>query len=101
FLLGPRVNAGGRVGQAGLGAEILATDDDQVAETLAAQLDLHNAERQAIEAMVLDEAMQQLQARHGGDPAGPLALAAADGWHAGVIGIVAGRIKERFDLPSL
>lgn len=101
FLLGPRVNAGGRVGQAGLGTELLATDDAALAEKIAATLDRHNAERQAIESQVLEEALHQLQIRHGGAPAGALALAADDGWHPGVIGIVAGRIKERFDLPSV
>ncbi len=101
FLLGPRVNAGGRVGQAGLGTELLSTDDPARAEAIAAELERYNLERQAIEFQVLEEAMHQLQMRHGGPPAGALALAAADGWHPGVIGIVAGRIKERFDLPSV
>ncbi|MEX0924271.1 MAG: single-stranded-DNA-specific exonuclease RecJ [Rhodovibrionaceae bacterium] len=98
FLLGPRVNAGGRVGQAPLGAELLATDDIALAANIARQLDAYNAERKEIEAEVLDQALLQVEAE--GAPEG-LVFAAAEGWHAGVIGIVASRLKDRYNLPAL
>jgi single-stranded-DNA-specific exonuclease len=98
FLLGPRVNAGGRVGQAPLGAELLATEDIAGAANIARQLDAYNAERKEIEAAVLDQALLQIEAE--GTPEG-LVFAASEGWHAGVIGIVASRLKERYNLPAL
>ncbi len=101
FLLGPRVNAGGRVGEADLGARLLVTEDAEEAGRIAAALDRYNQERQAIETQVQEAALSQLAARHGLDVPPPLAFAAADGWHIGVIGIVAGRLKDRFDLPAV
>lgn len=101
FLLGPRVNAGGRVGEANLGARLLITEDAEEAGRIAAALDRYNQERQAIEAQVQEAALSQLAARHGMDVPPPLAFAVADGWHIGVIGIVAGRLKDRFDLPAV
>jgi single-stranded-DNA-specific exonuclease len=98
FLLGPRVNAGGRVGQADLGVRLLATEDPGEARALAEQLDGYNRERREIEATVLDEAIAQVEA--GPAPEG-LVFAAAPGWHPGVIGIVASRLKDRYDLPAL
>lgn len=98
FLLGPRVNAGGRVGQAPLGAALLATEDIAAAANIARQLDAYNAERKEIEAAVLDQALLQVEAE--GAPQG-LVFAASEGWHAGVIGIVASRLKERYNLPAL
>lgn len=98
FLLGPRVNAGGRVGQAPLGAELLATEDIAGAANIARQLDAYNAERKEIEAAVLDQALVQIETE--GTPKG-LVFAASEGWHAGVIGIVASRLKERYNLPAL
>jgi single-stranded-DNA-specific exonuclease len=100
FLLGPRVNAGGRVGEAGLGAALLTCEDPHEARGLAERLDGYNAERRAIEAQVLDDALLQLEAAPGGGPRG-LVFAAGEGWHPGVIGIVASRLKERFGLPAL
>lgn len=97
FALGPRVNAGGRVGRADLGALMLASDDAAFAADAAAELDRYNRERQTIEAHVLAEAIEQVERRGAG--AG-LAAAAGEGWHPGVVGIVAGRLKDRFDLPS-
>ena len=99
FLLGPRVNAGGRVGQAPLGAELLATEDIAAAASIARQLDAYNAERKEIEAAVLDQALLQIEGE-GRAPEG-LVFAASEGWHAGVIGIVASRLKERYNLPAL
>jgi single-stranded-DNA-specific exonuclease len=97
FLLGPRVNAGGRVGQADLGTRLLSTDDPRLAQQIAAELDRYNRERQEIEAGVLLEAMQELE--HVPDSAA-LALVARQGWHPGVIGIVAARVREASGRPS-
>ena len=98
FLLGPRVNAGGRVGDSGLGVRLLTTDDPAKARPLAEQLDQLNRERQEIEQGVLEAAMDQAENRS--DPHGPVIVVTGDGWHPGVIGIVAGRLRERFDRPS-
>lgn len=97
FLLGPRINAGGRVGRADLGALCLSCRDAGEAARLAADLDQLNKDRRAIEAAVRDEALAQVEAR--GDAA--LSWAAGDGWHPGVVGIVAARIKEATNLPSV
>jgi len=97
FLLGPRVNAGGRVGEAGLGARLLMTKDSGEALELAQKLDGWNAERREIEAQVLDEAIAQVE---GSDLSAAMIVAAGEGWHPGVIGIVAGRLKERFNRPA-
>jgi len=98
FLLGPRINAGGRVGAADLGARLLATDDGSEATALAARLEGLNEDRRAIEALVRQEALSQAEAR-GLD--GPLVWAAADGWHPGVVGIVAARLKEAANRPAV
>jgi single-stranded-DNA-specific exonuclease len=98
FLLGPRVNAGGRIGQADLGARLLATADEMEASRLAARLDQLNTERREITDRVREEALAQAEAR-GLD--GPLVWAAAEGWHPGVVGIVAARLKEAANRPSV
>jgi single-stranded-DNA-specific exonuclease len=95
FVLGPRVNAGGRVGQSDLGARILATDDAIEARELAALLDNHNSARKDIEAQVLAEAIAQTDGH-----AGNIVMAVGQGWHAGVIGVVAARLKERYHRPT-
>ncbi len=97
FMLGPRVNAGGRVGCADLGARLLATDDPALARDLAARLDAFNNERRLIEADVLGAAIAQAEAAPGSPP---LVFVAGEGWHPGVIGIVAGRLKERYNRPA-
>ncbi len=97
FVLGPRVNAGGRVGEAELGTRLLATDDGNEAAEIAKRLDGYNKERQEIEAAMLQEAMEMVE---GGASSGPLIFAAGEGWHPGVIGIVAGRLKERYNRPA-
>jgi single-stranded-DNA-specific exonuclease len=97
FVLGPRVNAGGRVGEAELGARLLASDDPVEARALAQRLDAFNRERREIEAGVLAEAIALVEAapsRHA------IIIAARDGWHQGVIGIVAGRLRERYNRPA-
>lgn len=98
FLLGPRVNAGGRIGKADLGARLLATDDRNEASALADMLDQLNAERREVESAVRDLAMDQATAR-GFD--GPLAWAAGKNWHPGVVGIVASRLKEASNRPAV
>lgn len=96
FLLGPRVNAGGRVGEADLGARLLIASDPAEAQSLARRLDGYNQERQAIEAAVLGEAVAALEVR----PTGSIAFVASPGWHPGVIGIVASRLKDRYRRPA-
>ncbi len=97
FLLGPRVNAGGRVGQADLGTRLLSTEDAHEAVAIAARLDAFNADRRAIEALVLDAALVQI-----GSPAEPppVVVAVGEDWHPGVIGIVASRLVERYRRPA-
>ena len=98
FLLGPRVNAGGRIGRADLGARLLATDNLQEAISIAARLDELNTERREIELRVREAALAQAEAR-GLD--GPLVWAAGEGWHPGVVGIVAARLKEATNRPAV
>jgi single-stranded-DNA-specific exonuclease len=98
YALGPRVNAGGRVGQADLGVRLLTCDDPAEARALAQALDLHNRSRQEIEAAMLREAIEQVESRP--DSGSPLIMAVGEGWHPGVIGIIAGRLKERYHRPT-
>ncbi|MDP2496231.1 single-stranded-DNA-specific exonuclease RecJ [Shimia thalassica] len=98
FLLGPRVNAGGRIGQADLGARLLATDNPHEAAALAERLDALNTERRDIEASVRAAALDQAEER-GLDA--PLVWAAGEGWHPGVVGIVASRLKEATNRPAV
>ena len=97
FVFGPRVNAGGRVGAADLGARLLATDDPAIAADLAQRLDAHNRERRDIETRTLEAAIAMVE-----EAAQPpvLVFAAAADWHPGVIGIVASRLKERYERPA-
>jgi single-stranded-DNA-specific exonuclease len=97
FALGPRINAGGRVGESTLGVRLLTTQDPEEAQAIAAQLSQLNDERRAIEAAVQEGAEEQLAAQHNR----AVTLVAARGWHPGVIGIVAGRIKEKTGKPAL
>lgn len=96
FMFGPRINAGGRVGRCSLGMELLSTADAAEAEDIAALLDTHNRERQALEAMILESAAAQA-ATQGNTP---FVLVADEGWHPGVVGIVASRLRERFNKPA-
>jgi single-stranded-DNA-specific exonuclease len=96
FVFGPRINAGGRVGRSSLGADLLTTSQSDKADEFARQLDRHNRERQAIEKMILEEAVALAAAQDNA----PFLLLANDGWHPGVVGIVASRLKERFAKPS-
>lgn len=97
FVFGPRVNAAGRVGDADLGARLLSTEDDAEAARIAQALDQHNDARKEIEAQVQAEAVAQAEQA---DPDTPILVVAGDGWHPGVIGIVAGRLRERFNRPA-
>lgn len=97
FVLGPRLNAGGRIGDATLAARLLSTDDPAEAADLAAQLDALNAERRRQEQDILSAAARQAEA----DPDRPVLVVGDPGWHPGVIGIVAGRLKERLMKPVI
>ena len=97
FVLGPRVNAGGRVGDADLGARLLATDDPALAADLAQRLDAYNRERRDIEARTREAAISLVE---GSGRSPVLVFAAAENWHPGVIGIVAARLKERYERPA-
>lgn len=97
FALGPRINAGGRVGKSDLGVRLLTTQDREEARSIAAELDRLNEERRSIEALVQEEAEAMLAGQHNR----AVALLAGQDWHPGVIGIVAGRIKEKTGKPSI
>jgi single-stranded-DNA-specific exonuclease len=102
FILGPRVNAGGRVGEASLGARLLSTEDPAEATEIAGRLDALNRERREIETAVQEAAVEQVEtAADTGNGLGPIVIAHDEGWHAGVIGIVASRLKERFGRPAI
>jgi len=98
FVMGPRVNAGGRIGVADLGARLLSCTDPAEAAALAERLDGLNTERREIEALVRDAALAQAESR-GLDA--PLVWAASEGWHPGVVGIVAARLKEATNRPAI
>jgi len=98
FVFGPRVNAGGRVGEAALGARLLSTDDPLEAKQIAQQLHQYNAERKELEKHVLDEAMAR--ADEAVAKGALVLLVDGEGWHPGVIGIVAARLKEKYNRPA-
>jgi single-stranded-DNA-specific exonuclease len=100
FLLGPRINAGGRIGRADLGAELLLSSDPTAAAALAAQLDRLNRERQAIELAAVVEAQAEAMAALGIEEKGSVVVTASPRWHPGVVGLVAARLKERFGRPA-
>jgi single-stranded-DNA-specific exonuclease len=97
FALGPRINAGGRVGKSDLGVRLLTSTDPEEARALAVELDRLNEERRAIEMLVTEQALAQA----GQQADAPVIVVMSGGWHQGVIGIVAGRIKERFGRPAI
>jgi single-stranded-DNA-specific exonuclease len=100
FMLGPRINAGGRIGRADLGAQLLMTEDPIEAGRIAAELDRLNRERQTIEQATLAEAEAEAMAALGIEEKGAVVVTAAAGWHPGVVGLVAARLKERFGRPA-
>lgn len=95
FILGPRINAGGRIGKSDLGARLLTTNNKEEALEIAKELDRLNAERRTIETLVLEEALQQIAPQQNA----PVMIASGAGWHPGVIGVVAGRLKEKIGKP--
>ena len=99
FLLGPRINAGGRIGNASLGAKLLSTSDDAIATSLAIQLDDLNKQRREIEAHVQAAALIQAEDALAQAPDTKVLVLSGKGWHEGVIGIVAGRLKDKFYRP--
>jgi single-stranded-DNA-specific exonuclease len=99
FVLGPRINAGGRIGRADLGARLLSTDDPAEALSLAQELDALNAERKTVETQILEAAIANIEAGANFDPSAPAIVVADEGWHPGVIGIVASRLRERYRRP--
>jgi single-stranded-DNA-specific exonuclease len=100
FLLGPRINAGGRIGRADLGVRLLIEDDPVEAAKIAAELDRLNRERQAIEVETLAQAEAEAMAALGVEECGAVVVTAAEGWHPGVVGLVAARLKEKFGRPA-
>lgn len=98
FILGPRINAGGRIGRSDLGARLLSTDDPEEAAALAAELDALNASRKEVEREVTEAAIAHIETESNAPDASML-LVAADGWHPGVIGIVAGRLRAKYRKP--
>jgi single-stranded-DNA-specific exonuclease len=100
FLLGPRINAGGRIGRADLGVRLLLETDPIEAAKIAAELDRLNRERQAIEQETLAQAEAEAMAALGIEETGAVVITAAEGWHPGVVGLVAARLKEKFGRPA-
>ena len=100
FLLGPRINAGGRIGRAALGVELLMHDDASECARIAGELDRLNRERQAIELATVAQAEAEAMAALGAEEKGAVVVTAAEGWHPGVVGLVAARLRERFGRPA-
>jgi single-stranded-DNA-specific exonuclease len=100
FLLGPRINAGGRIGRADLGAQLLLEEDISECARLAAELERLNQERRVIEAATLEQAEAEALAALGLEDKGAVVITAAPGWHPGVVGLVAARLKERYGRPA-
>ncbi len=101
FMLGPRINAGGRVGRSDLGARLLSTDDPDLARELAQELDALNLTRKQVEQDTLEEAVRWIEQRSNLDPDAPALVVAGQGWHPGVVGIVASRLRERYRKPTI
>lgn len=100
FLLGPRINAGGRIGDAALGSRLLTLRDELKAKEIAEELELLNAERQAMEREMLAEAEQEIRAEIGEGEGPPILVAGRSTWHPGIVGLIAARLKERFGRPA-
>ncbi len=101
FILGPRINAGGRIGNAALGAQLLSCDDDLEARNIAEQLDRYNSERKAMEGVMLEEAVAAADQMIEKDPELPLVITGSPDWHKGLVGLLASRLCERFKRPAL
>lgn len=101
FILGPRINAGGRIGRSDLGARLLSTDDPDEARAIAQELDALNATRKDIEKECMEAAIRSVEQASNFDPDAPVVVAAGEGWRPGVVGIVAGRLRERWRKPVI
>jgi single-stranded-DNA-specific exonuclease len=101
FILGPRINAGGRIGRADLGARLLSTDDPAEAQQLALELDALNLSRRDVERAVTDAAVRKVEATGAHIDDTPVIVVAGEDWHPGVVGIVAGRLRERWRKPVI
>ncbi|MGZ9720773.1 single-stranded-DNA-specific exonuclease RecJ [Rhizobium miluonense] len=100
FLIGPRINAGGRIGDAALGARLLTLDETGEAETIAAKLDELNRDRQAMEAAMLQEAEAEALAEYGNGDGASVIITARESWHPGIVGLIASRLKDKFRRPA-
>ncbi|CDZ38762.1 single-stranded-DNA-specific exonuclease RecJ [Neorhizobium galegae] len=100
FLIGPRINAGGRIGDAALGSRLLTLEDPIEAEEIAGRLDDLNRERQAMEAAMLAEAEAEVLAEYGNGEGANVIVTARDKWHPGIVGLIAARLKEKFKRPA-
>ncbi|MFI0847861.1 single-stranded-DNA-specific exonuclease RecJ [Mesorhizobium sp. IMUNJ 23232] len=100
FLIGPRINAGGRIGDAALGSRLLATDDPVEAEKIAAVLDRLNQERQALEQVMLEQARAEADAELAGGTGPAVLVTGSDGWHPGIVGLLASRLKDHARRPA-
>ena len=100
FLIGPRINAGGRIGDAALGARLLTLDDPHEAQAIAERLDQLNAERQAMEKIMLEQAESAIGFDLAGDGGPPVIVAADEKWHPGIVGLIAARLKEKARRPA-
>ncbi|WP_165219892.1 single-stranded-DNA-specific exonuclease RecJ [Affinirhizobium pseudoryzae] len=100
FLIGPRINAGGRIGDAALGSRLLTLDDAPQADEIAARLDDLNRERQAMEAVMLAEAEAEVVAEYGDGESASVIVTASNSWHPGIVGLIAARLKEKFKRPA-
>ncbi len=101
FVLGPRINAGGRIGRSDLGARLLSTDDEQEARALAQELDALNATRKTVERDTFEEAVRRIEREANLDTEAPVLVVASEHWHPGVVGIVASRLRERYRRPAV
>ncbi|HEY2050053.1 MAG TPA: single-stranded-DNA-specific exonuclease RecJ [Caulobacteraceae bacterium] len=101
YVLGPRINAGGRIGRSDLGATLLSSDDPAICQELAAQLEALNAERRAVERAIFEEAVESLEAQSNEPLDRPAIVVARETWHPGVVGIVASRLRERYRRPVI
>jgi single-stranded-DNA-specific exonuclease len=100
FLLGPRINAGGRIGRADLGVRLLLEEDPSKAAHIASELDRLNHERREIEVVTTEQAEAEALVALGLEEKGAVVVTAGQGWHPGVVGLVAARLKERFERPA-
>ncbi|MGO4436881.1 single-stranded-DNA-specific exonuclease RecJ [Rhizobium sp. RAF56] len=100
FMIGPRINAGGRIGDAALGSRLLTIDDGAEAEAIAERLDELNRERQAMEALMLQEAEAEALAEYGDGSGATIIVTARENWHPGIVGLIASRLKDKFRRPA-